>query len=262
MDFTTLIFIIMGFGSLVGAFVFEGGHPSALLAPTAALIVFGGTIAAVGISFPFRDVKRIGRVIKNIFSPRKIDLVGLLIFFRDLSYKTRKTGLLTIESEIATADIDPFIKKGLQLVVDGVEPSTIQGVLEMDIELTSERHHRGAAMFEAAGGFSPTMGIIGTVMGLVHVLGSLDDPKNLGPKISVAFIATLYGVGFANLLWLPIASKLKALDEEEFNEKKLMMEAMLLIQSGINPNTLVEKLKGFLDKKEIEEYDNSNKETE
>lgn len=262
MDFSTLLFLIFGFASLIGAFAFEGGNPAALIAPTAALIVFGGTIGAVGVSFPFKDIKRIPAIIKNIFKPKKIDLVSQLIFFRDLSTKTRKNGLLTIESEIAIADIDPFVKKGLQLVVDGVEPATIQGVLEMDIEMASERHHKGAAIFEAAGGFSPTMGIIGTVMGLVHVLGDLNDPGSLGPKIAVAFIATLYGVGFANLLWLPIGSKLKAIDDEEFNEKRLMMEAMLLIQSGINPNTLVEKLKGFLNKKEVDQYDKINKGTE
>lgn len=262
MDITTLIFLLFGFVSLITAFMFEGGQVSALFAPTAALIVFGGTIAAVGVSFPFKDIKRVPKIIKNIFKPRKIDLVSLLVFFRDLSFKTRKNGLLTIESEIATADIDSFVKKGLQLVVDGVEPTTIQGVLEMDIEMTSERHHRGAAIFDSAGGYSPTMGIIGTVMGLVHVLGNLDDPSTLGPKIAVAFIATLYGVGFANLLWLPVGSKLKAIDEEEFNEKRLMMEAMLLIQSGTNPNTLVEKLKGFLNKNEIDEYEKINKGTD
>ena len=262
MDISVIIFLLLGIGSLISAFVIEGGSPAALASLTAAMIVFGGTISAVGVSFPFKDIKRIPAILKILFKHKDANLLELINFFRDISFKTRKEGLLSIESDVLTENTDPFIKKGLQLVVDGVEPSTIQSVLEMDIEMMTERHSRGAAIFESAGGFAPTMGIIGTVMGLVHVLSNLSDPTTLGPKIAVAFIATLYGVSSANILWLPIGSKLKNIDDEEFNEKRLMMEAMLLIQSGINPNTLVEKLKGFLNKKDIAKYDEFSKETE
>jgi chemotaxis protein MotA len=250
MNITTILFSILGFFMMVTAYLMEGGILSHLLEPTAAMIVFGGTIAAVGLAFPFKDIKRVPGALKVVFTGKEKDLGELIIFFKNLSTKARKNGLLSIESEINIEGIDPFIQKGLQLVVDGVDPQTIQGILELDADATSERHEAAAAMFESAGGFSPTMGIIGTVMGLVHVLGNLSDPSSLGPKISVAFIATLYGVSFANLVYLPMGSKLKMLNKYENHERELIIEAVLLIQTGTNPNTLAEKLKGFLNKKD------------
>lgn len=256
MDIFAVIFLIIGFGSMVVAFTLEGGALGALLAGTAAMIVFGGTIGAVGLAFPAEEIKRIPKILKVFFSPRKIKLADLIFYFKEISFSSRRNGLLSLESEISSdKKVDPFIRKGLQLVVDGVEPESLRSILELEVESGSERHREGAAMFEAAGGFSPTMGIIGTVMGLVQVLSNLNDPASLGPKIAVAFIATLYGVGTANLLWLPIASKLKALDNKEFNEKRLIVEAIMYIQEGVNPNVLSEKLKGFLNKKELLEFE-------
>ena len=151
-----------------------------------------------------------------------------------------------MEGEFSKNEVDPFIKKGFQLVVDGTEQSTIQSILETKLEQIVQRHEEGIEMFTAAGGYAPTMGIIGTVMGLVQVVGNLSDPTALGPKIASAFMATLYGISSANLFWLPIATKLKMLNKEEGNEKEMMIEAILLIQQGANPNTLVSKLEGFL----------------
>ena len=151
-----------------------------------------------------------------------------------------------MESDLNDSKIDPFVKKGLQMIVDGVNPEMIRSSLETKLEQISERHHQGIAMFEAAGGYAPTMGIIGTVMGLVQVLGSLDDPDELGHKIAVAFIATLYGIATANLIYLPIANKLKALNEEEIIEKEMYIDALLLIQEGISPNSIISKLEGYL----------------
>lgn len=256
MDISVILFIVFGLASLISAFLMEGGHPGALVAPTAALIVFGGTIGAVGLAFPADILKRLPGIFKTLINPRKADLPSLVSYFKDVSYKTRKNGLLSLEGEISSdPNLDPFIKKGLQLVVDGVDPQAVRSILELELESTSERHREGAAIFESAGGFSPTMGIIGTVMGLVHVLGNLSDPASLGPKIAVAFIATLYGVSFANLLWLPIGTRLKSLDEKEIKEKTLIIEGILYIQEGINPNTIAEKLKGFLNKKELSKFE-------
>lgn len=256
MDISAFLFLLLGFGSLIIAFVLDGGSPGALMAPTAAMIILGGTIGAVGVSYPINELKRIPKILKVFVSPQKRDLAALVNFFKDISYKTRKNGLLSLETEISEDDsMDPFIKKGLQLVVDGVDPQGVRGILELELEYTSERHRTAAAMFESAGGYSPTMGIIGTVMGLVHVLGNLEDTSTLGPKIATAFIATLYGIGFANLLWLPIGSRLKALDEKEYNEKRLIIEGILYIQEGVNPNTIAEKLKGFLDKQEVTKFE-------
>lgn len=256
MDISLLLFIIIGFGNLLVGFILEEGQPGSLIQLTAAMIVFGGTIGAVGVAFPTDILKKLPGICKILMSPRKSDLPQLVSFFKDVSYKTRKNGLLSLENEITTeANIDPFIKKGLQLVVDGVDPQAVRGILELELDSTSERHKEGSAIFEAAGGFSPTMGIIGTVMGLIQVLGNLSEPAKLGGKIAVAFIATLYGVGAANLLWLPIAARLKAMDNKEYKEKTLIIEGILYIQEGINPNTIAEKLKGFLDKNELLKFE-------
>jgi chemotaxis protein MotA len=150
------------------------------------------------------------------------------------------------------------------MIVDGVEPQAVREILELEADMTSERHKAGSAMFDAAGGFAPTLGIIGTVMGLVHVLGGLADssPDQLGHSIASAFLATLYGVASANLLFLPIGTRLKNADKHEQAEKNLVIEAILLIQEGVNPNTLAEKLKGFLDKKELVKYETLDKKVE
>lgn len=252
MSLSTIGSLIFGFVALVLAFVLEGGVPSALLSPTAAMIVFGGTIAAIGTSFPAEDLKRIPKILKVVFNKPKYDIPGLIAYFKEVAVKTRKEGLLSIEGDISSNnDLDPFIKKGLQMVVDGTEPSTVRAILEAEAMTTYERHKAGAAIFDAAGGYSPTMGIIGTVMGLVHVLGDLEDTDSLGGKIATAFIATLYGVGFANLVWLPIGTKLKAYNKVEHQKNELIIEAILSIQEGLNPNTLEEKLKSYMDKADL-----------
>lgn len=247
MSLSVIIGLLLGFGALILSFVLEGGHIGALLAPTAAIIVFGGTIGAVVISTPPEDLKRVGGILRVVFKKNEKDLVKLIGYFKNLTIVSRKEGLLSLEKEVSAAEeIDPFIAKGLAMAVDGTEPQKVREIMENQIYLTFERHKSGIAMFDAAGGFAPTMGIIGTVMGLVHVLGNLEDPKTLGPKIAVAFIATLYGVGSANLLWLPIANKLKALNKIESFEKEMIMEAITSIQEGTNPNILEEKLGNFL----------------
>ena len=253
MNIFSIIFILISFGSMVGAFMMEGGSPAMLAASSAAIIVFGGTIGSVGLGFSPKKLKNAPAMLKLVFTAKDKDLVEIVGYFKQLSFKTRKEGLLSIEGEI-TDELDPFIKKGLQLVVDGVDPQMVKTILEFELESTYDRHKDGASMFEAAGGYAPTMGIIGTVMGLVMVLSNLSDPSVLGEKIASAFIATLYGVGSANLLWLPIASKLKDLNNEEIKEKQLIIEAVLLMQEGANPNILAEKLKGFLDKKQIKQF--------
>ena len=256
--------LIIGFGCILASFVMDKGNILALLSPSPAVAILGGTIGAVVISFPISNLKRTPKLFKVAFSNKKRDPVLLLIYFKDLAFKTRKNGLLSIEGEISgDNNIDPFIKKGLQMIVDGVEPQSVRSILELQTEMMEDRHKDGAEIFNAAGGFSPTMGIIGTVMGLIHVLGSLSsDPDGLGEKIATAFIATLYGITFANLLWLPIAARLKAINKEEMNEKYLVIEAILFIQEGVNPNTIAEKLKSFLDSEDLKRYEDEDKKVE
>lgn len=263
MDISVIVSLLVGFGMLIGGFVLEKGDPAALIAGTAAMIVFGGTIGAVMLSFPMSTLKRFPKILGVIINPPKFDLLEVLEFFKDISYKTRKNGLLYLEGEISQkTDLDPIIKKGLQMAVDGFEPEIIRSTLELEADVVSERHHAGAAIFEAAGGFGPTMGIIGTVMGLVHVLGNLDDPSTLGPKIAVAFIATLYGVAFANLVYLPIASRLKALDSVELKKNEMVIEGILSVQEGKNPAVIVNKLSSYLEKADLEKVNTSERAVE
>jgi chemotaxis protein MotA len=189
------------------------------------------------------------------FRKQKIDRQGIVDTFYKISNLARTSGLLSLETEIQNNTYDKFIVEGLQLVMDGTDPEIIKKTLENKVDNMEYRHSKGIAVFEAAGGFAPTMGIIGTVMGLVHVLGNLDDPDKLGPQIAVAFIATLYGIGSANLLWLPFANKLKELDTDEIVSKNMMMDGILMVQEGGNPALIVERLKGYLDdeKEEREE---------
>lgn len=260
MDISAILFLIIGFGALIGGFVIEGGKPLALMSGSAALIIFGGTIAAVGLSLPVDVLKRVPKILGVFFKPQKHNLSERINYFKEVSYKVRKEGILSLESEVSSNDeLDPFVKKGLQLVADGIEASTVRSILEVEVEAMSERHREGAAVFEAAGGYSPTMGIIGTVMGLVNVLGNLTDPSQLGAKIASAFIATLYGIASANILWLPIAAKLKELDARDFAEKNMIIEAIILIQEGVNPNTIGEKLKGYLTKEQLVEVEKAEK---
>ena len=252
----TILFLVLGFGSLILAYALEGGRLGALVQETAALIVFGGTFAAVGVAFPMKDVKRIFKVFMVAYKVPKGKVIEQIFFFIDISSLARKEGILALERIINSEEgLDTMTKTGLQLVADGVEHELIKDILELYVEKLNERHKEGYEMFEGAGGYAPTMGIIGTVMGLVHVLSNLSDPGSLGPAISVAFIATLYGVASANLLWLPIGSKLKALNKIELNQKQIVIEAILLVEKGVSPKIVEEKLKAFLDADELERFE-------
>lgn len=246
MDIIIILSLLFAFGSLICGFMLEGGSPAALIQVSALIIVFGGTFGAVGVSCSSKVVRKFFNIMGIAFKKRTIDVKEKIEYFHRLSIKTRKEGLLSLEAESTRPDLDPFIKVGLQLVTDGVELTELRSILETKIEQTSERHQSGIDMFTAAGGYAPTMGIIGTVMGLVLVVSNLSDPTVLGPKIASAFMATLYGIASANLLWLPVANKLKVYDREEIIERELAMEAICLLQQGINPNVLVSKLQAFL----------------
>lgn len=248
MDLSSIIGIVLGFGMLLLAYVEEGGSLLGLLVPTAAMIVFGGTIGAVMASFSMEDIKQVPKLFKIMFTEKKYevnDLIGILCGFAE---KARREGLLSLERETANID-DEFLRQGIQLVVDGTDPALVRDILETQIDFTDQRHKIGADIFESAGGYSPTMGIIGTVLGLVQVLGNLSNPDELGPSIAVAFIATLYGVAFANLAWLPIGHKLKLKSKQERFMREIALEGILSIQAGDNPSIVKEKLRAFLSTK-------------
>lgn len=246
MDIMTIVSLIFAFACIIAGFIFEGGAPLALIQPNAFLIVVGGTLGAIGISFPSKTIKKFPKILSIAFKRKELNLQNHITYLKEVSLRTRKHGLLSLDSELSGADLDPFIKKGLQMVVDGVEPATVKDTLNTKLENLISRHEDCIEMLTAAGGYAPTMGIVGTITSLVIVLSNLSDAAAMGGRIAVAFIATLYGLGTANLFWLPIASKLKELNKEEIIEKEMIIEAVLLIQEGVNPNTLVSKLSSYL----------------
>ena len=245
MELTTVLGISLAIVSMVIAFVLEGGHITALFAPTAFLIVFGGTIGATVTCFTMAELKTLPGVLKTAITKQKLDPASLIDLIVKLADKARRDGLLSLESSIDEVD-SPFLKKGIQLIVDGTDPEVIQNILETENYAVEERHSVGSNIFEVAGGFAPTMGIIGTVMGLVHVLGNLSNPDELGPAIAMAFIATLYGVGSANIVYLPLAEKLKNTAKKEGVMREIMMEGLIALRAGRNPIIIREHLTAFL----------------
>ncbi|MBX9755849.1 MAG: flagellar motor protein, partial [Pseudomonadaceae bacterium] len=191
-------------------------------------------------------LKRSGVVIRWIFLPPKIDLPGGIARVVGWSMTARKEGLLGLES-VADLEQDDYARKGLQLLVDGAEPEAIRSILEVDLYTQEGRDIQAAKVFESMGGYAPTIGIIGAVMGLIHVMGNLADPSKLGSGIAVAFVATIYGVGFANLLLLPIASKIKAVALRQSRYREMLLEGILSIAEGENPRSIELKLQGFMD---------------
>ncbi len=245
MKASTAIGIAAAFcGLLLGALM-EGSAVGAFFNIPAMLIVLGGTFGATLASTSMEAMKRIPSLYKKAMSSEKPDLAGRVEMLVSLADRARRDGLLALEGEIEQLD-DEFTRKGLQLVVDGTEPELVLQVLENEIDGTSGRHGEGRSVFERAGGFAPTMGIIGTVMGLVHVLENLDQPETLGPAISGAFIATLYGVASANVIFLPIGNRLKHISEAEMALRELTIEGVLAIQAGDNPRIVADKLMAFV----------------
>lgn len=246
MDVLSLIGLILAFVAIIGGNALEGGHISALLNGPAALIVLGGTLGAVLLQTPMAVFMRAMSVMSWIFVPPRNDLALGITKVTGWSSIARKEGLLGLEA-VAETEADPYARKGLQLLVDGAEPEVIRSILEVDLYTQETRDLRAAKVFESMGGYSPTVGIIGAVMGLIHVMGNLADPSQLGNGIAVAFVATIYGVAFANLLVLPIGNKLKSVAQQQTTYREMLLEGVLSIAEGENPRSIEMKLQGFMD---------------
>ncbi|ACL65905.1 MotA/TolQ/ExbB proton channel [Anaeromyxobacter dehalogenans 2CP-1] len=244
MDVTTIAGIFAAVGLILLGQALEGGHVGSLLQATAALIVFGGTFGAVLVAFPRRDVGRALSQLKLVFAERKVDLGALSRELVEYAGVARRDGVLALEAKLPGIP-DPFLRRALQLVVDGVDASVTRSTLEAAVDAEYEEHAVGAKVWEAAGGFAPTIGILGAVLGLIHVMENLSDPSKLGGGIAVAFVATVYGVGSANVLFLPFATKMKRKLGAERDRKTLITEGVLAIQEGINPRVLEEKLRAY-----------------
>jgi chemotaxis protein MotA len=245
MDLTTVFGLIIGIGAVLASFLMDGGHLMALVQAPAMIIVIFGTFGAAVITTSFPQLKNIPSLLKVILLEKKLNPQELIEVIYDLAQKSRKNGLLSLERELAGVS-DPFLKKAVQLAIDGFETNKIKEILEIEVSYIEERHKVGATFFQKLGGFSPTLGIIGTVLGLIHALSRLDNSANMASSIAGAFVATLWGVALANLVYLPISDKLRVKHQDEALYLEIISEGVISLAVGDNPRVIRMKLLSFL----------------
>ena len=244
MDILSVVGIFMALVAILGGNILEGGHISSLIQLTAFVIVGGGTLGAVMVQTPIRTFVRPMKIASWVFMPVKLQPEEAADKIVNWSNIARREGLLGLEA-IAEEEPDQFARKGLQLLVDGSEPEIIRSILEVEIDSKEHQDIQAAKVFDGMGGYSPTIGIIGAVMGLIHVMNNLADPSKLGSGIATAFVATIYGVGFANLLFLPMANKLKSQIHNQTQFREMVVEGVISIAEGENPRNIETKLQGY-----------------
>ncbi len=249
MDFLSILGLLLGFSAIIGGNYLEGGHFESLLNFPALVIVFGGTLGATFLHFPPAIILRSIKISWLIIRPRNLQVSVNINKIVGWSALARKEGLLGLEV-LVDREKDQFAKKGLQLLVDGNEPEVIRDALNVELDTLEHNEMQAARVYEAMGGYSPTIGIIGAVVGLIHVMQNLANPELLGAGIATAFVATIYGVGFANVLFLPMSNKLKILGHDLLQSKEMVMEGIIAIAEGENPRNIELKLTGYLAKPE------------
>ena len=245
MDKGTWAGLFVALGGIILGLLLEGGNVGQILQPTAAMIVFGGTFGAVLIEFPLPVVIASVRKLASVFFEQNHDGYRWITELITYANKARREGIISLDSELGKIE-QPFLRKSLMLAIDGTEPQELRKMMELEMTNQAERQDRFPALFEAAGGFSPTIGIIGAALGLIQVMQHLDRIDEVGRGIAVAFVATIYGVGAANLFFLPAAGKLKIRIREEQIVQELILEGVISILEGMNPRMLETKLLGFL----------------
>lgn len=255
-DLLTPIGITLGFIMIMLAIVTKGGeNATSFMDVSSIFIVLGGLVASLFINFKLDQIKLTFKVIKEAFNKNDQQVSDLIKLFINLSEQARREGLLALENELENVD-DQFIKKGILLAVDGIEPEVINDIMNAEITAMEERHYRGRTIIEKCGEYAPAWGMIGTLVGLVLMLNTLDDPTTLGPSMAVALLTTLYGTVLANLVFIPMASKLESKTEEEVFIKQIIIEGVIGVQSGQNPRILEEKLSAFLSNETQNKTDN------
>jgi chemotaxis protein MotA len=259
MDLATIVGLALAVGAILGGQLLEGGHIGSIMQPTAAIIVFGGTFGACLVQFPMGIAIASLKAVSQAFFDTKINNREIIAEIVRFANKARKEGIISLEAETKDAS-DPFLKKALTMAVDGVEPKILRETMEMEITNMEEEAEHPVKFWEAAGGYSPTIGIIGAVLGLIHVMENLADPSKLGSGIAVAFVATVYGVSMANIVYLPIAGKLKVKAKAQMVGKEIMLVGVISILEGENPRLIEDKLKSFLNRKEQEEAEERGEE--
>ncbi|THF65736.1 flagellar motor protein [Pseudothauera nasutitermitis] len=245
MDGISLVGLALGMVAILVGQVLEGGHVSSLIQPTAALIVFGGTFGAVMLQSPLRVFVDGMKMSRWVFVPPRVNHATLITMVVSWSHTARKEGLLALEGQIPRLP-EPFMQKGLQLLVDGVEPDRLRDVMDVEIGAWEAQMKQCAKVWEAAGGYAPTIGIIGAVLGLIHVMENLSDPSKLGAGIAVAFVATIYGVGAANLIFLPVAKKLLAHISSMVSQREMLVDGLVGIANGDNPRIIEGRMQGYI----------------
>lgn len=245
MDILSVVGLIIGLGAILLGQSLEGGHAASLVNGPAILIVFGGTIGAVMVQSSLGTFMSSMKMLLWVFFPPRLGALAMIDRILEWSNIARKEGLLGLETR-AESETDTFARKGLQLLVDGSEPEVIRRVMEVEMDAKEHNDLLAAKVYEAMGGYSPTIGIIGAVMGLIHVMENLADPSKLGAGIATAFVATIYGVGLANLVFLPIANKLKAQVHVQTQLNEMLVEGVISIAEGENPRNIENKLQGFI----------------
>ncbi len=246
MDGLAIVGVCVAFIAIIGGNFLEGGQLSALLNTPAGIIVLGGTLGAVVLQTPKTRLLDAARMLRWVLLPPTLVVSDGIKKMLAWSTTARKEGLLGLENA-AEREKDPFAKKGLELLIDGGEPQVIRHVMENELSARMQRDLAAASVFKSMGGYAPTIGIIGAVMGLIHVMGSLADPSQLGAGIATAFVATIYGIGLANLVFLPIADRLAALVERDATYRSMTIEAILAIAEGEHPRSIELRLRGFVD---------------
>lgn len=244
-ELATLLGLPAAIAIVLAAQVFEGAQASALWQPTAALVVFGGTLAAVFVSYPAELVRRTFGAVRGAFVAHDEPMDAALDQILRYAHTARRKGLIALEPEIER-ERHPFLKTALVLAVEGTNPKTARQILEAESDGRREHAEAPADVLETAAGYAPTLGILGAVLGLIHVMQSLGEPSTLGSGIAVAFVATVYGVGSANLIFLPLATKLRGAARRQAIVRELIIEGMVSVQEGVNPRHIEQKLRGYL----------------
>ncbi|ROR01879.1 flagellar motor protein [Desulfosoma caldarium] len=244
MDIATLVGIVSAFALVLSAIIMGGGLGMFINIPSM-LIVVGGTIGATMVNYPLRDVLSVIKVVKNVFFTKVWSTQEVVDRFVEFANKSRREGILALESEVPSLT-DPFLVKGLQLTIDGMEPEAIRDILETEIEYLEERHKSGAEILTTMATFFPAMGMIGTLIGLVQMLRTMSDPSTIGPSMAVALLTTFYGAVAANLVCLPMAGKLKKRSQEEALVKEMIISGIVSVANGENPRVIEQKLHSFV----------------
>ena len=246
MDLASFIGTFLGVAGVIGGQLLEGGKIEQIMQGTAAIIVLGGTFGAMFLSFPSQDIKKAFVLLPSIFKKVDLDCRPTIDEIIRIATLVRKEGVLAVEKERELIQ-NEFFKRSIKFVIDGFEPNTVKEILDNEILFSLEEEENAAKVFEGAGGYSPTIGIIGAVLGLIHVMSMLNDPSKIGEGIAVAFVATVYGVGLANLILIPWGAKLKRKAQQKVLMKEVVKTGVIGIQEGLNPHFLQEKLQVFVE---------------